>query len=322
MNFNQLSFVVALERHRHFGEAANACFVTQPALSMQLQKLERELGVQLFDRTRTPIEPTDVGVLVIEQARRVLDEVTRLRELARDSGAEVAGDLRVGVIPTLGPYLLPSVLPGLVNRHPRLRLWVEELQTEEVLAGIRRGDLDAGLIATASAQRGIEETPLFTEPFAAYVAQEHSLFRSKKVRVEELDLQDVWLLTQGHCFRDQVLPLCADRAREQIDRPPPLRFESGNLETLKRLVDHNGGLTLLPQLAVASLAPEERRRVRYFLDPVPAREVRLVRGMALLKRAPLNALVDELVTFARNAGLVTSGGLEAARNQVPGQPRS
>lgn len=304
MNLRQLQFVVEVDRHRHFGRAAAACHVTQPALSMQLARLESELGVRLFDRGHGRVEPTDAGRPVILQARVVLDEVQRLREIASDSEGEIAGDLRIGVIPTLGPYLLPAVLPALVRRHPALRLQVEEMQTEEVVERVASGVLEVGLIATPAAERGVQETALFDELFVAYVSENHPLFDAERVRAESLRLEDIWLLTQGHCMRDQVLHLCA--LHEAEDRPVPLRFESGNLETLRRLVDRGGGLTLLPELAVSGLGEDERARIREFEPPAPGRTVRLIQGRALLKRRAIAALREALVSSAHEMGLAAA----------------
>lgn len=302
MNLRQMDFVVAVDRHAHFGRAAAACHVTQPALSMQVARLERELGVRLFERGRGPVRTTDAGRLIVRQARRVLEEVERLREIAGDSEGEVAGELRLGVIPTLGPYLLPRVLPALVRRYPQLRLQVDEMQTDEVVERVAAGELEAGLIATPAGMPGLHETPLFSEGFVAYVSEEHPLFSMDRVRADTLRLEDLWLLTQGHCMRDHVLSLCA-RRETGTDDGAPLRFESGNLETLRRLVDHGGGLTLLPQLAVAGLGEAERRRIRWFEEPAPIRQVRLVRGGALLKRRAIGVLVEAITTFAAAAGL-------------------
>lgn len=302
MNLRQLEFVIALDRHAHFGRAAAACHVTQPALSMQVARLERELGVTLFERGRGPVRTTDAGRLIVRQARRVLEEVERLREVAGESEGEVAGELRLGVIPTLGPYLLPRVLPDLVRRHPGLRLQVEEMQTDAVLEGVVAGELEAGLIATSPEDAGLQEIPLFSERFVAYVSEDHPFFELGRLQARALRLEDLWLLTQGHCMRDHVLSLCA-RLESDGGAGAPLRFESGNLETLRRLVDHGGGLTLLPQLAVAGLGDAERRRIREFEEPAPRRQVRLVRGGALLRRRAIAALVEAITAFAGGAGL-------------------
>lgn len=297
MNLNQLSCLLALERHRHFGRAAQACGVTQPALSMQLRKLEEELGAPLFERSRAPVEPTDLGREVVEQARRVLDEAERLREIVREHGREVAGELRLGVIPTLGPYLLPALLSRVLQRHRGLSVRVEELQTEQIFARLREAELDAALVASAPWGAGLVETTLFREPFVGYVAEGHRLHSEERLRVEDLRLEDLWLLSEGHCLRDQVVKLCAKRTGEPPSGMGALHFESGNLATLKRLVEHSGGMTLLPQLAVAGLSEEERRRVRPFAEPAPAREIRLVRRQSYLKRRLIEVLTQELQRF-------------------------
>jgi LysR family transcriptional regulator, hydrogen peroxide-inducible genes activator len=296
MTLKQMICVVALDRHRHFGRAAEACFLTQPALSMQLRKLERELGVELFDRSRTPVRPTDVGAEVVEQARRVVDEVERVREIAADAagGGEARGELRLGVIPTIAPYLLPPLLARLRDAHPEVRLQVEEAQTEEVLDRLLRGDLDAGLVATPAGRRGVVEVPLFRERFVAYVARGHRFHRRKRIRVEELRAADVWLLNQGHCFRDQVVSLCGSRSPSEQGIVAGVRFESGNLETLRRMVDHGGGMTLLPELALDGMGREALRQIRPFREPAPGRDVRLIHGRAYLKRRMIEALLGEL----------------------------
>lgn len=294
MTLAQLRYVVAVDTHRHFVRAAEQCGVTQPTLSMQILKLEEELGVRLFDRSKQPVEPTDVGHLVIEQARVVLREAARVREVVDGAGGEVSGELRVGVIPTLAPYVLPRFLSRFSGRYPGASLVVEELRTEQIVESLQSDRLDAGLVATAIELRGIREHPLFEEPFVAYISERHPLFGEARLRVEDLILDDLWLLHEGHCFRDQVLQLC-----HEVDRsgrnPRPLHFESGNLETLKRMVDSSGGLTLLPYLAAVDLRGEERDRVRPFGSPPPSRCVRLVHGKTYLKRGLIEAFVGELL---------------------------
>lgn len=294
MTLLQLSYVVAVDTHRHFVRAAEHCGITQPTLSMQIRKLERELGVEIFDRSKQPVEPTDVGREIIAQARVVLREAERIRELIGGLGGEVAGELRVGIIPTLSPYLVPLFVGGLAERYPGLLLRVEELLTEQVVEGIRTDRLDVGLVASETAVAGVLERPLFEEPFVAYVSERHRLYAASEIAVEELGLTDVWLLTEGHCFRDQVLQLC----REVDGAAPPgrtLHFESGNLATLKRLVESSGGMTLLPYLAVLHLTEAERARVRPFASPQPTRRIRLIRGKTYLKRALIEAFTVELL---------------------------
>ncbi len=294
MTLAQLEYAVALDDHRHFSRAAGACGVTQPTLSAQIRKLERGLGIELFDRSRTPVEPTDLGREVLDRARAVLREVARLREVVDGTDGLVAGELRVGILPTLAPYVLPRFVSRLAVEHPGLSLAVEELRTEEIIEGIVRDRLDAGLVATPVETRGLVERPIFEEPFVGYVAADHRLRDRKRLRTEDLSLNDLWILNEGHCFRDQVVELCEDLGSGG-SRDRPLHFESGNLETLKRLVDESGGMTLLPSLAVAGLADEERRRIRPFVDPAPSRTIRLIHGKTYLKRARIEAFTGELL---------------------------
>jgi LysR family hydrogen peroxide-inducible transcriptional activator len=261
---------------------------------MQIQKLERELGVQIFDRSKQPVEPTDLGRQLVDQARIVLREADRLRELIGEARGEVSGELRIGVIPTLAPYLLPRFVTTFASRYPAASLVVEEVQTDQLVELLRTGRLDAGLVASAIELRGIEERILFEEPFVAYISEQHPLFARSALRVAELSLADLWLLHEGHCFRDQVVQLCPE-AGNASGSPRPLHFESGNLETLKRLVESSGGITLLPHLAVVDLQGAERGRVRTFMDPAPSRWVRLIRGKSYLKRALIEAFVEEML---------------------------
>jgi LysR family transcriptional regulator, hydrogen peroxide-inducible genes activator len=290
----QLRYAVAVDAHRHFGQAAAACAVSQPTLSMQLRKLERELGVALFDRSRQPVEPTDLGRLIIAQARAALREAARIGELAAGAGQELTGQLRIGVLATLAPYLLPRFVAELPRRYPGLSLWIGELQTEQILEQLVTDRLDAGLVATPAADPGLVEQPLFREPFVGYVSGDHRLHRRRWLDPGDLGIEDLWLLNEGHCFRDQVLSVCGDARSRQL-HSLPLRFESGNLETLKRLVDSSGGMTLLPALAVAEISLEDRRHVRRFRAPPPERVIRLVHPAAYLKRGLIGAFVDELL---------------------------
>jgi LysR family hydrogen peroxide-inducible transcriptional activator len=294
MTLAQLTYIVAVATHRHFVRAAAECGVTQPTLSMQISKLERELGVQIFDRSKQPVEPTDLGRQLVDQARLILREADRLYELIDEARGEVSGELRIGVIPTLAPYILPRFVTAFISRYPAASLVVEEVQTERLVDLLRSGQLDAGLVASAIELRGIEERPLFEEPFVAYISERHPLFERSELRVEDLRLDDLWLLNEGHCFRDQVIQLCREVGRPGASGRP-LHFESGNLETLKRLVESSGGVTLLPHLAVVDLRGEEGGRVRTFADPPPSRWVRLIRGKTYLKQALIEAFVGEML---------------------------
>ncbi|MGZ8471627.1 MAG: LysR substrate-binding domain-containing protein [Gemmatirosa sp.] len=302
LTLTQLAYVVAVDTHRHFGRAAAACHVTQPTLSMQLGKLERALGATLFDRTRAPVVPTELGALVAAQARVVLREAARVTELGRATDGAVSGELRLGVIPTLAPYLLPRVLDELARRHPLLALVVEERLTDDVLDGLRHDALDVALLASpAGPGPELEERALFHEPFVGYVGAAHRLAGQDTLAAGDLSLDDLWLLAEGHCLRSDVVRLCGQREARgargaTAAGPGGARFESGNLETLKRLVERGQGMTLLPALAAAELpTAAQRRLLRPFDDPAPSRTIRLVRRRGLRRPQLADALTDAVL---------------------------
>ena len=314
MNLAQLKYVVALDEHRHFSRAARSCGVTQPTLSTQLAKLEKELGVQIFDRDRRPVEPTDLGREIVGQARQVLREAGRFEEVIQEARGVVAGDLRVGVLPTLAPYLLPLFVSDLSQRHPGISLSVEELMTEQILQRLKADHLDVGVIATSEREQGWIERKLFVEPFVGYLAPGHPLLARHRLRREDLEIDDLWILHEGHCFREQILELCED-LRQEGARRRSVTFRSGNLETLKQMVDASGGMTLLPGLAVDGLTGTERDRVRHFVEPSPARTVRLVRGKTYLKRSLIEAFTGVLLEA------LPAGGVRPAEAEPRGASR-
>lgn len=294
MTLTQLTYVVAVDTYGHFGRAADACYVTQPALSMQVRKLESELGVVLFDRSRTPVVPTELGRRVVEQARVVLREAARIPELRDEARGETAGELRVGVLPTLGPYLLPRFVHELARLHPRLELVLEEGLTDTLLERIRNETLDAALIATADAAELVFQ-PLFDEPLVAYVSRGHPLAAKSRVTPRDLPREDFWLLSEAHCLRAQTLQLCEGSEGEHGRCTHGIRMESGNLETLKRLVEKGDGFTLLPALAVDELRGEHPGAcIIPFADPVPTRQVVMVRRRIYLKRPLVDAFLEAL----------------------------
>ena len=291
MTLAQLRYLVAVDRRRSFREAAESCHVTQPALSMQVQKLEDSLGVRVFDRSRQPIVPTDIGRRVLEQARVVLRESERMSDVVAATDGELEGRYRLGIIPTLAPSLLPKFLPGFAKRHPRVELVIEELQTSDMVSRLLEDTIDGGIAATPLYENGIKERPLYREPFSVYVSSNHPLAGRATVKQSELVDESVWIMSEGHCFRDQVLHLC------KADRPVStrngglVRFESGTFDTLIRLVDAEFGLTVLPELVVRSLpAPKRRARVKRFAAPVPTREVSLIHAREHLHRRIADAL--------------------------------
>jgi LysR family transcriptional regulator, hydrogen peroxide-inducible genes activator len=291
----QLRCLVAVDRERSFREAAGRCFVTQPALSMQVQKVEAELGVKVFDRSRQPVVPTEIGERVLAQARTVLRETERLADVVAASAGPLSGRYRLGILPTLAPTLLPRFLPGFARRHPLVELVIEELQTEPMLERLRADALDGGLAATPLEAPQIEERPLFREPFFVYLPPGHALARRRRIAQEALPGKEVWILAEGHCFREQVLQLCGAPRSVVSGAGGAVRFASGSFETLVRLVDEGFGLTVLPDLLVRWLPATTRRaQVRPFTPPVPAREVSLLHHRRHLRRAIADALVEAI----------------------------
>ena len=293
MTLTQLEYVLAVNRYRHFGNAAKACFVTQPTLSMQVQKLEDELGIILFDRSKSPILPTSEGELIIEQAKTVVREQKRIFDLVQRAKDELAGDFRLAVIPTLSTYILPLFLKSFVAKYPNVNLIIDEYKTEEIVAQLAADEIDAGLLVTPLRDASLIERVLYYEPFYLFVAPDHPLGKKKKIRQDDLKLEEIWLLNKGNCFRDQVLNICSEDRDEQETRGN-IRFESGNLETLKNMVLTSSGYTILPHLAVGQLSAERRKLVREFRPPVPTREVSLVYGRSVLRERVIEALEEEI----------------------------
>jgi len=291
----QLAYVLAVAEHQHFGEAADACGVTQPTLSMQVQKLEDMLGVTVFDRSKKPVMVTDVGKDIVAQAAVVVQEMRRMNDVVARQG-EVRGDFHLGVIPTLAPYLLPRFLSKFGEQYPQVRLFVREMQTDVIATHLKEGHLDAGLLATPLGHTGILERPLFYEPFVLYTSESHPLFYKKNIEENDLRYEDIWLLAEGHCLRTQVLNLCDVRLTQPEDRL--VHFDSGSLETVMRMIENGQGYTLIPYLAALEIKDAKRKgMLKPFVTAPPLREISLVYHRAFLKRAIIEALQKTILRF-------------------------
>jgi LysR family hydrogen peroxide-inducible transcriptional activator len=294
MTLTQLEYVLAVNKYRHFGKAAKSCFVTQPTISMQVQKLEGELGVVIFDRSKTPIIPTTDGTAVIDQAKVLVREQKRLIELVARAKDELGGDFRLAIIPTLSTYILPLFLKSFGEKFPNVNLIIEEYKTDEIVRLLADDEIDAGLLVTPLNDNSLHERVLYYEPLYLFVGAEHPLARKEKIREDDLDLNEIWLLNKGNCFRDQVLNICAE-GRGPEGAAGNIRFESGNFETLKNMVLTSSGYTILPHLAVRQLSPQHKKLVREFHDPVPTREVSIVYGRSVLRDRLIDALEEEIL---------------------------
>lgn len=287
MTLQQLQYIVALDDHRHFVKAAAACFATQPTLTMQLRKLEQEMQVTLFDRRTQPIRPTELGASVIAQARVVLRETGQLSALVNELHTGLSGSFRIAVIPTLAPYLLPLFLPGFAAAHPDVRLEVDERRTTRILKALRRGELDLGILVSPVDPGEFEEVPLFQERFFAYLPKGHVLWKKRRLARTDIRSQAIWVLGEGHCFREQTLSLCDRPSAAGHDN---LLYESGSIGSLKRLVRKGHGMTLVPELSVA----QDDQHVRRFADPEPVRQVSLVVRKPFVRRKLLDALAGTI----------------------------
>lgn len=288
MNIQQLEYVLAVDKHRHFAKAAEACFVTQATLSMMIKKLEEELGVVIFDRSKQPVKPTEAGAQVIAQSRLVLAEIGNLKQLVQAQKNEISGEIRIGIIPTLAPYLLPLFLQTLLKKYPLLTVYINELTTEQIISQLRKEQLDVGILATPLKEEGIKETPLFNELFKVYVSKGEKELNKKYLLPADIDTKRLWLLEEGHCLRAQMLNLCELRKHETTNSN--LHYEAGSIESLLKLVEMNKGITIVPELATIDFDSKQKNQLRSFKAPVPAREISLVTYRHFNKQAILKVL--------------------------------
>ncbi len=298
MTITQLKYVLAVAEHQNFTRAAESSFVTQPTLSMQIQKLEEELDILIFDRSKKPIELTSVGEKIVEQARNIVNESERMQDVVDQEKGFIGGTFKLGIIPTVMPTLLPMFLKTFSIRYPKVQLKIEELNTDEIIARINDGYLDAAIAATPLRQDKIKERVLYYEPFVAYVPSNHRLFSFKEIEPKDLDINDILLLEDGHCFRDGILNLCKSTKGNKEDT---FQLESGSFETLVKLSNEGLGMTLLPYLHTLDILPNQVQKLRYFKEPSPAREVSIIYSQSELKLQIINALHDVISSVIRGA---------------------
>ncbi len=298
MTITQLHYVLAIAEHRNFTKAAAKCFVTQPTLSTQIQKLEDELDILIFDRSKKPIELTDVGRKIVNQAKNIVAESERIQDIVDQQKGFVGGEFRLGIIPTVMPTLLPMFLKTFIKKFPKIKLKIEELTTEEIISRINDGHLDAAIAATPLQNDIIKERVLYFEPFVGYVPDDHKLSANQKLDVTDLDLNDILLLEDGHCFRDGVINLCKTLDESQSRT---FQLESGSIETLIKLSDEGLGMTLLPYLHTIDLNDKMKSQLRHFNAPSPAREVSIIYHKNELKMQIIDALHDVISGIIRGA---------------------
>jgi LysR family hydrogen peroxide-inducible transcriptional activator len=272
MTIQQLEYVLAVDTHRHFAKAAEHCRVTQPTLSMMIQKLEDELGIKLFDRNVQPVKPTAAGRKVIEQARRVLYQASLIRDIINEEEQSLKGTFRLAVLPTIAPYLVPRFFLKLTEKHKDLDVHILEMKTTPTLAALKNGEIDAAIIASRPVEPELQGDILYYEQFFGYVSRNETIFKNNLIRSADVNGERLWLLDEGHCFRDQLMRFC--QMEEVKLRQGAYRL--GSLETFMRMVESGNGITFIPELAVYQLNKEQQELVRPFAIPKPTREIVLV----------------------------------------------
>ena len=294
MTITQLEYVVAVATYKSFVAAAEKCFVTQPTLSMQIQKLEDELGVRIFDRNKHPIAITDMGSIIVNQSQVVLAECERVHELIQGQQKTLSGVFKFAAIPTVAPNILPGLLENYSRTYPDMKLQVKEMETNQIISALRNNEIDAALLSTPLEEKDIKEYPLFYEPFVGYFANDEKALKKRMIIPADIALDRIWLLNEGHCMRNQIINLCSDQI-QKLQAERPYRYESSNVETLRRMVEKNGGMTILPELATLEFTEDQIERIRYFEAPEPVREISLVTNSHFVRMSVLQSLMDEIL---------------------------
>lgn len=290
MTLQQLEYIMAVYRFRHFAKAADHCNVTQPTLSSMIQKLEDELGVKIFDRKSQPISPTPTGKLIIEQAWKVLQRARRLKETVEEEKNSLLGTFNIGILPTIAPYLIPRFFPQMMKKFPDMDVRITEMKTEDVKRALIRGDIDAAIVAQLDDMETFDSTHLFYEQFMGYVAENDPLFRKKNIKASDLTGEFLWLLDEGHCFRDQLFKFCNLKTATLSKTA----YTLGSIETFMRIVENDKGVTFIPELAVSQLNDTQKRLVRPFAIPAPTREIVMLTGKNFIRTTLRQLLVDEI----------------------------
>jgi LysR family transcriptional regulator, hydrogen peroxide-inducible genes activator len=294
MTLVQLEYVVAVANYHHIGLAAEHCHVTQPTLSMQLQKLEESLGVVIFDRSRQPVMPTPIGERIVEQARVILAESKKLQSLVQEGKRELVDELKIGIIPTIASYLVPGFISNFLESNPGISLSVVEDMTDNLVRSLREDKLDAAILATPLRQQGLFQQVLFYEPFCVFASDAHPLLKLKNIKPGDLSDVDLWMLSEGHCLRNQAFRLCSLSNENQLQKR--FRYQPGNLHSLLGLVRMEKGYTIIPTLAVDEFDEQDKKNIRRFQKPYPSREISLVTHRNYLKKASLDALAENIIS--------------------------
>ena len=290
MNIQQLEYIVAVEEYQHFGKADEHCRVTQPTLSMMIQKLEEELDIKLFDRSVQPVRPTSTGTKIIEQARKVLHQVSLIKDISHEEKHNLSGTFRIAVLPTVAPYLLPRFFPQLLKKYPVIDIRMLEMKTSDSINSLLTNKTDAIIIATHIEHKDLIVYPLYYEEFYGYISNNEAIFKNELIRTSDIDGEHLWLLDEGHCFRDQLVRFC------QMDnvKMHQIAYKLGSLETFMRMVESGNGMTFIPELATYQLDDRQKQLVRPFAIPRPTRQLFLITRSDFVRHELLNLFIKSL----------------------------
>lgn len=290
MNLQQLEYILAVDELRHFAKAAEQCNVTQPTLSAMIQKLEEELDAKIFDRTQQPVQPTLIGKKIIEQARATVHQAALIKDLVKEEEQSINGVFRIAVLPTIAPYLLPRFFPELMEAYPSLDIRVMEMKTRNCLAALQAGGVEAAIIAGLAEGKEFASTPLYYESFFGYVSPKETIYKKELIRSSEISGEKLWLLDEGHCFRDQLMRFCQLKSAQSCQ----IAYKLGSMETFMRMVESGKGMTFIPGLAVMQLSEEQKKLVRPFAIPRPTRQINIITRTDFIRHAVLDMLVEKI----------------------------
>ena len=290
MNIQQLEYILAVDTFRHFAKAAEHCNVTQPTLSMMILKLEEELGAKLFDRSLQPVKVTPTGKKVIEQARKILYQTSLIRDIVHEEEQSLKGTFRLAVLPTIAPYLLPRFFHKLMKKHPDLDIRVLEMKTQTTIAALLNGEIDAAIIASQPTEKQLQYDSLYYEEFFCYISKNESIFKNELIRTADINEERLWLLDEGHCFRDQLMRFC----QMESVKLHQAAYSLGSMETFMRMVESGNGITFIPELAIHQLSNEQKELVRPFAIPKPARQIVMVTRVDFVRNSLLSVLLDNI----------------------------
>lgn len=307
MNLQQLEYILAVERFRHFAKAAEHCRVTQPTLSTMIQKLEDELEVKIFDRTSQPVMPTHAGRKVLDQARNVLHQAAMIKDIVKEEEETISGTFRLAVLPTIAPYLLPRILQVIQRKYPDLDLRILEMQTAPTVEALRKSEIDAAIIANQPDDPALEGQTLYYEEFFGYISREEPIFEQPLIKTADINDERLWLLDEGHCFRDQLVRFC-QREKVKIHQAA---YRLGSLETFMRMVENGNGMTFIPELAVEQLSDRQKELVRPFAIPRPTREIVLIRRKDFVRHSIARILSENIRQAVPSRMLALQAGQKA-----------